>query len=228
MRIVLLGFPGSGKGTQSELLSSQLGIARISIGDVLRAAVGIRNDLGLKIKKEVEEGKLVSDEIVVMLVRKLVNLPSCRRGYLLDGFPRTKAQAESLRIQKINVDGVIDIDVPEEEVIERVVGRLVHPASGRTYHQKYNPPKTIGRDDMTNEPLVRRADDCEKTIRKRLSVYKQQTGILSQYYSTWAQSGDVQAPSYYRISGLGTIKEVCDRILRVLKTDRKKIKYREF
>ncbi len=153
---------------------------------------------------------------MIVLVKERVNSHDCRKGYLLDGFPRTTAQAEALHSKKIKIDLVIDIDLPEEEIIERMTGRLVHPASGRTYHRRYNPPKIPGKDDLTGEPLVQRADDHEETVRKRLAIYKQQTSPLNHYYSVWEKSGDSQAPHYYRISGLGTMDEVRDRILKLL------------
>ncbi|MBT8506560.1 adenylate kinase [Coxiella-like endosymbiont of Rhipicephalus sanguineus] len=216
MRIILLGLPGAGKGTQAEFIAKQLDIPKISTGDMLRAAVKARTPLGLEVKKVMEGGGLVSDDIMIALVKEHVNSPDCRKGYLLDGFPRTTAQAEALHSQKIKIDLVIDINVPEEEIIERMTGRLVHTASGRTYHRRYNPPKIPGKDDLTDEPLVQRADDHEETVRKRLAIYKQQTSPLSHYYSAWKKSGDSQAPHYYRISGLGTMDEVWERILKLL------------
>ncbi|AKQ33826.1 adenylate kinase [Candidatus Coxiella mudrowiae] len=216
MRIILLGLPGVGKGTQAEFIAKRLDIPKISTGDMLRAAVKARTPLGLEVKKVMEEGGLVSDDIMIALVKEHVNSPDCRKGYLLDGFPRTTAQAEALHSQKIKIDLVININVPEEEIIERMTGRLVHTASGRTYHRRYNPPKIPGKDDLTGEPLVQRADDHEETVRKRLAIYKQQTSPLSHYYSVWKKSGDSQAPHYYRISGLGTMDEVWERILKLL------------
>lgn len=216
MRIILLGLPGAGKGTQAEFIAKRLDISKISTGDMLRAAVKARTPLGLEVEKVMEEGELVSDEIMIALVKERVNSPDYRKGYLLDGFPRTTAQAEALHSQKIKIDLVIDIDVPEEEIIERMTGRLVHTASGRTYHRRYNPPKIRGKDDLTGEPLVQRADDHEETVRKRLAIYKQETSPLSHYYSEWEKSGDSQAPHYYPISGLGTMDEVRERILKLL------------
>ena len=217
MQIILLGLPGAGKGTQSEFIVKQLNIPKISTGDALRAAVKEKTSLGLEVKKVMKEGRLVSDEIMIALVKERVNSLDCQKGYLLDGFPRTLAQAEALRAQKIKIDLVIDIDIPEEEIIERMRGRLVHLASGRTYHWQYNPPKTFGKDDITGECLAQREDDREGTVRKRLTIYKQQTSLLSQYYLMWEQSGDSQAPRYYRVSGLGTMEEVQEQILKVLK-----------
>lgn len=218
MRIILLGLPGSGKGTQSEFIANQLDIKKISTGDMLRAAVKARTSLGCEVKKVMEEGGLISDEIMIALVKERVRSPDCQNGYLLDGFPRTMAQAEALWIQKIKIDLVIDIDVPEEEIIERMTGRLVHPASGRTYNRWYNPPRTPGKDDITGEPLVQRADDCKETFQKRLTIYRQKTSLLGDYYSTsrYETSDDFQAPRYYRVSGLGTMDEVKRRILKVL------------
>ena len=217
MQIILLGFPGAGKGTQAGFIVNQLNIPKISTGDMLRAAVKAETPLGLKVKKVMKEGRLVSDEIMIALVKERVTSFDCQNGYLLDGFPRTLAQAEALRAQKIKIDLVIDIDIPEEEIIERMAGRLVHLASGRTYHRRYNPPKILGKDDITGESLAQREDDCEETIRKRLNIYKQHTSPLSQYYLMWEKSGDSQAPSYYRVSGLGTMEEVQEQILKVLR-----------
>lgn len=216
MRIILLGLPGAGKGTQAEFIAKKLGIFKISTGDTLRASIKARTPLGLAVKKAMKKGELVSDKIMIALIKECINLPDCREGYLLDGFPRNTEQAEALRTQEIKIDLVVDIDVPEEEVIERMTGRLIHLASGRIYHRQYNPPKTPDKDDITGEPLIQRTDDHEGTVRKRLAVYKQQTGPLSQYYSTWQKSGDSQAPCYYRVSGLGTIEEVQEQILKVL------------
>ncbi|PMB54382.1 adenylate kinase [Coxiella endosymbiont of Rhipicephalus microplus] len=220
MRIIVLGLPGAGKGTQAEFIAKRLDIPKISTGDMLRAAVKAKTSLGSEVKKIMEEGGLVSDDIIIALVKKRVNLPDCRSGYLLDGFPRTTAQAEALHSQKIKIDLVIDIDVPEEEIIERMTGRLLHPVSGRTYHRRYNPPKIPGKDDLTSEPLVQRADDHEETVRKRLAIYKQQTSPVSHYYIAWEKSGNSQAPHYYRISGLGTMDEVRERILNVLNSEK--------
>lgn len=216
MRIILLGLPGAGKGTQAEFISKCLNIPKVSTGDMLRAAVKANTTLGLKVKKVMEEGGLVPDDIMIALVKERVNSPDCRNGYLLDGFPRTTAQAEALRDQKIKIDLVIDIDVPEEEIIDRMTGRLVHSPSGRIYHKRYNPPKIPGKDDLTGELLVQRTDDCEETVRKRLTIYKQQTSPLSRYYSEAKEIGDYQVPHYYRISGLGSMDEVGERILKVL------------
>lgn len=216
MRIILLGLPGAGKGTQAEFIAKQLDIPKISTGDMLRAAVKAKTSLGMEVKKVMESGRLVSDDIMIALVKERINQPDCRNGYLLDGFPRTIMQAEALHNEGIKIDVVIEIDVPEEEIIERMTGRLVHPASGRTYHRRYNPPKEPNKDDVTDEPLVQREDDREETVRERLAVYREQTSPLSDYYSKWEKSGDSQAPKYYRVSGLGSTDEVRARILKIM------------
>ncbi|WP_267256392.1 adenylate kinase [Coxiella endosymbiont of Ornithodoros maritimus] len=215
LRVILLGLPGAGKGTQANFIAKHLDIPKISTGDMLRATVKAKTPLGLEVKKIMESGGLVSDEIMIALVKERVKLPDCHKGFLLDGFPRTLAQADALNAAAIKIDLVIEIDAPEEEIIERMTGRLIHPASGRTYHRRYNPPKVTDKDDVTGEPLIQRADDREETVRHRLAVYRKQTSPLSDYYAQWEKSGDPQAPKYFCISGLGSMEKVRKRILRV-------------
>ncbi|AJC50495.1 nucleoside monophosphate kinase [Coxiella endosymbiont of Amblyomma americanum] len=222
MRIVLLGPPGAGKGTQSNLISSQLNIPRISIGDILRVAIRNKTPFEFAIKKAMKEGRLVANEIIMTLIKEFIHSLTHKKGYILDGFPRTVKQAKALRIQKIYVDLVININIPEKEVIERTTGRLVHLASGRIYHQKYNPPEILHKDNLTGELLIRRIDDSEEVIRKRLLIYKKQIDILIQYFLKWEKSGDCLAPSYYCVSGLGTASEVKERILKILETQTNK------
>lgn len=216
LRIILLGFPGAGKGTQANFITKYLGIPKISTGDILRTAVKANTSLGPEVKKIMENGGLVSDEIMITLVKERVKLPDYRNGYLLDGFPRTIAQADALYAEDIKIDRVIEIDVLEEEIIERMTGRLIHPTSGRTYHRLYNPPKVENKDDVTGEPLIQRSDDYEETVRRRLDVYRKQTTPLNNYYLECKKSGNRKAPKYFRISGLGSIEEVRDKIFQVL------------
>ena len=221
LRIILLGFPGAGKGTQANFITKHLGIPKISTGDTLRAAVKANTPLGLEVKKIMESGGLVSDDIMISLVKEQLKLPNYRNGYLLDGFPRTIAQADALYIEDIKIDRVIEIDVLEEEIIERMTGRLIHPTSGRTYHRLYNPPKVENKDDVTGEPLIKRSDDCEETVRHRLDVYRKQTTLLNNYYLACKKSGNPRRgePRYFRISGLGSMEEVRDKIFQVLDLD---------
>lgn len=216
MRLILLGPPGAGKGTQAAFLCAHYGIPQISTGDMLRAAVKAGTPLGLAAKKVMDAGQLVSDEIVVGLVKERLAQPDCARGYLLDGFPRTVAQAEALRAERISVDYVLEIEVPAEEIVARMSGRRVHPGSGRTYHVRFNPPKVEGRDDLTGEPLVQRDDDREETVRRRLEVYQAQTRPVVEFYQRWAATGDPAAPKYRRISGLGSVEEVRERAIAAL------------
>jgi len=216
MRLMLLGAPGAGKGTQAAFITQEFGIPQIATGEMLRAAVKAGTALGLAAKEIMDAGKLVSDDIMVNLVRERLTQADCQQGYLLDGFPRTIAQADALKDADIRLDFVVEIDVPEDHIIERITGRRVHPASGRSYHLRFQPPKTAGMDDVTGEPLVQRDDDSETTVRKRLEVYRQQTQPLVAYYTRWAESGDPKAPRYQRVSGLGEVAEIKDRILRVL------------
>ena len=216
MRLILLGAPGAGKGTQATFLCQKYGIPQISTGDMLRAAVKAGTPLGLAAKKVMDAGGLVSDEIIIGLVKERIAQPDCAKGFLFDGFPRTIPPAEAMKEAGVKLDLVLEIDVPDEAIIERMSGRRVHVASGRTYHVKYNPPKVAGKDDLTGEDLIQRQDDEEATVRKRLQVYQDQTRPLVDYYSRWAESGDPQAPRYARISGMGTVEEITGRALQAL------------
>jgi adenylate kinase len=216
MRLTLLGPPGAGKGTQAAFICEKYGIPQISTGDMLRAAVKAGTPLGLAVKKVLDAGQLVSDDIIVGLVRERLRQPDCTPGYLFDGFPRTIPQAESMRAARVPLDFVLEIDVPDEEIVLRMSGRRVHPASGRTYHAKFNPPKREGHDDETGEPLVQRDDDREETVKKRLQIYRAQTRPLIAYYGSWAASGDRAAPKYRKISGTGPVEEVTARALAAL------------
>ena len=217
MRLILLGPPGAGKGTQAVLIRDHFGIPQISTGDMLRAAVKAGTPLGVAAKKVMDAGLLVSDDIIVGLVKERLKHVDCRNGYLFDGFPRTIPQAEAMRQSNVGLDFVLEIDVDREEIVRRLSGRRVHPASGRNYHVSFNPPKVPGKDDPTGEPLVQREDDREETIRKRLDVYEKQTRPLVDYYSKWASQGDARAPSYRKISGKGSVEEIGGRILAALK-----------
>ena len=216
MRVILLGPPGAGKGTQAAFIREKFGIPQISTGDMLRAAVKAGSPLGAAAKKVMDAGQLVSDDIIIGLVRERLKQADCARGYLFDGFPRTIPQAEAMKHAQVGLDYVLEIDVPDEEIITRMSGRRVHPASGRTYHVKFNPPRSAGRDDRTGEPLVQRDDDREETVRKRLEVYRAQTRPLVEYYGSWAASGDRLAPRYRKISGTGAVEEVTARALAAL------------
>lgn len=216
MRLILLGPPGAGKGTQASFITEQFNIPQIATGDMLRAAVKAQSPLGIEAKKVMDAGELVSDDIIIGLVQDRLAQSDCSNGYLFDGFPRTIPQADALKNKSIKLDFVIEISVPEENIIERMSGRRVHPASGRTYHISFNPPKTEGIDDVTGEELVLRDDDREETVRNRLEVYREQTSPLVNYYSDWAKSGDPSAPKYIKISGLGSVAEIRNRILQAL------------
>ena len=216
MRLILLGPPGAGKGTQAAFICQKYGIPQISTGDMLRAAVKAGSELGVAAKKVMDAGGLVSDEIIIGLVKERIAQPDCANGFLFDGFPRTIPQAEAIRTAGVKLDAVLEIDVPDEAIIERMSGRRVHPASGRTYHVKFNPPKVEGRDDVTGEPLIQREDDKEETVRKRLVVYQSQTRPLVEYYSKWAATGDPAAPRCRKISGTGTVEEIKARALAAL------------
>ena len=217
MRLILLGPPGAGKGTQASLIRQKFGIPQISTGDMLRAAVKAGTPLGLAAKKVMDAGQLVSDDIIIGLVKERLKAPDCAAGYLFDGFPRTIPQAEAMKAAGVAIDYVLEIDVPDDEIITRMSGRRVHPSSGRTYHVKFNPPKAEGRDDATGEPLVQRDDDREETVRKRLEVYRAQTRPLIEYYAKWADSGDARAPRCRRISGTGKVDEIGRRALDALR-----------
>ena len=212
MRAILLGGPGAGKGTQANYIKEKFAIPQISTGDMLRAAVKAGTPLGLEAKKVMESGGLVSDEIILGLVKERIQEADCATGFLFDGFPRTLAQAEALKTDGVNIDCVIEIDVDDQEIIKRMSGRRAHLASGRTYHIIYNPPKVEGKDDETGEDLVQREDDKEETVRERLRVYHEQTEPLIDYYSSWADSGDAAAPKYVRVEGVGKVEEIRDRI----------------
>lgn len=216
MRLILLGPPGAGKGTQGDLIAERFAIPKISTGEMLRAAAAAKTPLGLEAKKVMDAGRLVSDDIIIALVKERLKQPDSRSGYLFDGFPRTIPQAEALKKAGVGLDYVLEIDVPDDDIITRMSGRRVHPASGRTYHVKFNPPKVADKDDVTGEPLVQRDDDKEETVRNRISVYKAQTRPLVDYYSSWAAAGDSAAPKYRRISGLGPVESVRSRALAAL------------
>lgn len=216
MKLILLGPPGAGKGTQAALICQKYGIPQISTGDMLRAAVKAGTPLGVEAKKVMDVGALVSDEIIVGLVKERIRQPDCANGFLFDGFPRTIPQADAMTQAGVELDVVLEIDVPDEAIIERMGGRRVHPASGRTYHVKFNPPKVEGRDDVTGEPLIQRDDDLEQTVRKRLQVYQDQTRPLVEYYTSWAGRGQPGAPQYQRISGVGDVDEITARAFAAL------------
>lgn len=216
MRLILLGPPGAGKGTQATFITRKYGIPQISTGDMLRAAVKAQTPVGLEAKQVMDNGGLVSDDIIIRLVKDRLLEEDCKKGYLFDGFPRTIPQADALKNADIGLDYVIEIDVPEEDIIERMSGRRVHPASGRTYHLRFNPPKVEGKDDLTGESLVQRDDDQEETVKKRLEVYRNQTRPLVQYYSDWAAQNDPKAPQYVHISGVGKVEEITRRIEEAL------------
>ena len=216
MRLILLGAPGAGKGTQATFITKRFGIPQISTGDMLRAAVKAGTPLGLQAKKVMDSGALVSDDIILGLVKERIAQPDCAAGFLFDGFPRTIVQADALKAGGVKLDYVLEIDVPDSAIVERMSGRRVHVASGRTYHDRFNPPKTAGVDDVTGEPLIQRVDDQEETVKKRLAVYAQQTRPLVEYYQRWAASGDREAPSYRKISGTGSVDEITARALAAL------------
>ena len=216
MRLILLGAPGAGKGTQATQICRKYGIPQISTGDMLRAAVKAGTAMGVAAKKVMDSGALVSDEIIIGLVKERIAQPDCANGFLFDGFPRTIPQADAMKAAGVKLDVVLEIDVPDAAIIERMSGRRVHMASGRTYHLRYNPPKVEGHDDVTGEPLIQRDDDQEATVRKRLEVYQSQTRPLVDYYSAWAASGDAGAPRYARISGTGTVEEITQRAFAAL------------
>jgi adenylate kinase len=216
MRVILLGGPGAGKGTQANYIKERYGIPQISTGDMLRAAVKAGTPLGMEAKKIMDAGGLVSDDIILGLVKDRIQEEDCRNGFLFDGFPRTIPQAEALKEQGVEIDCVVEIDVDDEEIVRRMSGRRVHLASGRTYHVVFNPPKVEGKDDVTGEDLIQRDDDQEDTVRKRLQVYHEQTEPLVAFYSKWAESGGVAAPRYVRIEGIGKVDEIRDQIFAAL------------
>ena len=216
MRLILLGPPGAGKGTQANFIKEKFGIPQISTGDMLRAAVKAGTPLGIEAKKVMDAGGLVSDDIIIGLVKDRLQQPDCQAGYMFDGFPRTLPQADALKDAGVKVDVVLQIDVPDEEIIERMSGRRAHLPSGRTYHVKYNPPKVEGKDDVTGEDLVQRDDDREETVRKRLDVYHSQTKPLLDYYTKWSATGEAVAPKVKIISGMGSVDAITARVFDAL------------
>ena len=218
MRLILLGGPGAGKGTQANFIKDQYSIPQISTGDMLRAAVKAGSTLGLEAKGYMDSGGLVPDDVIIGLVKERIQEPDCEKGFLFDGFPRTIPQADAMKEAGVPIDAVVDIDVPDEEIIKRMSGRRVHLASGRTYHVTFNPPKEEGKDDVTGEPLIQRDDDKEETVKKRLDVYHAQTEPLIGYYREWESSGEAAAPKYVRIEGVGQVNEIRDSIFSALDT----------
>ena len=218
MRLILLGGPGAGKGTQATFIKEKFGIPQISTGDMLRAAVKAGSPMGIAAKKVMDSGALVSDEIIIGLVKERIKQSDCAKGFLFDGFPRTIPQADAMKAAGVELDYVVEIAVDDSEIIERMSGRRTHPGSGRTYHVKFNPPKVAGKDDLTGEDLIQRDDDKEETVKKRLAVYHDQTKPLIDYYGNWATSGASGAPRYIRIAGMGKVEEIRDRVFAALAT----------
>jgi adenylate kinase len=216
MRLILLGAPGAGKGTQATFICQRHGIPQISTGDMLRAAVKAGTPLGVAAKKVMDAGGLVSDDLIIGLVKERITQPDCAKGFLFDGFPRTIPQADAMKAAGVKIDLVLEIDVPDEAIVERMSGRRSHQPSGRTYHIKFNPPKVAGVDDVTGEPLIQRDDDKEDTVKKRLQVYQSLTRPLVDYYGQWAATGDAGAPRYARISGTGSVEEITARVMGAL------------
>ena len=216
MRLILLGGPGAGKGTQAAFITQRYGIPQISTGDMLRAAVKAGTPLGAAAKQVMDRGELVSDEIIIALVKERIAQRDCGKGFLFDGFPRTIPQAEAMKQASVPIEHVVELAVDDGVIVERMSGRRVHVGSGRTYHTKFNPPKVAGRDDLTGEELILREDDREDTVRKRLDIYHRQTEPLVDYYARWARTGDPRAPRYHRIDGLGKVEQVRDRIFQAL------------
>ena len=217
MRVILLGAPGAGKGTQAQNITEEYGIPQISTGDMLRAAVKAGTPLGLKVKEIMETGGLVSDEIIIGLVEERIQQEDCKNGFLFDGFPRTIPQAEAMKNAGVKIDHVLEIDVDDEEIVKRMSGRRVHEGSGRVYHVIYNPPKEEGKDDVTGEPLMQRDDDQEDTVRKRLGIYHDQTKPLVGYYSDWAATGDADAPQLHKVAGVGEVAQISNLVMTALK-----------
>jgi adenylate kinase len=216
MKLILLGAPGAGKGTQATFICQKYGIPQISTGDMLRAAVKAGTPLGVQAKQVMDAGGLVSDDLIINLVKERIAQPDCAQGFLFDGFPRTIPQADAMKAAGVKLDYVLEIDVPFAAIIDRMSGRRSHPASGRTYHVTFNPPKVAGVDDVTGEPLVQRADDQEETVKKRLDVYSAQTRPLVDYYSAWAKADPAAAPKYRAISGTGSVEEITARAFAAL------------
>lgn len=216
MRLILLGPPGAGKGTQANFIKERFNIPQISTGDMLRAAVKAGTPLGIEAKKVMDAGGLVSDDIIIGLVKDRLKQSDCANGYLFDGFPRTIPQADAMKEAGVAIDYVLEIDVPDESIVERMSGRRVHQPSGRTYHVKFNPPKVAGKDDVTGEELIQRDDDQEETVKKRLAVYHDQTEVLVDYYNKWAQSGQAGAPKYRKIMGVGPVETIRDKAFAAL------------
>ncbi len=217
MRVILLGAPGAGKGTQATFIKEKFNIPQISTGDMLRAAVKAGTQLGLEAKSYMDSGGLVPDAVIIGLVSERIKEADCANGFLFDGFPRTIPQAEAMKAAGVDIDYVVEIDVPDEAIVERMSGRRSHPASGRTYHVKFNPPKVAGKDDVTGEDLVQRDDDKEETVLKRLEVYHSQTKPLVDYYVSWAKAGDAKAPKHVFVPGLGEVNAIRDQIFAALK-----------
>jgi adenylate kinase len=216
MRIILLGLPGAGKGTQAQFLMDRFKIPQISTGDMLRAEIKAGTALGIEAKNYMDAGALVPDHLVTDMAKQRVAQPDCLNGFIIDGFPRTIAQAESLRTAVIDIDFVVEIEVADDEILRRMSGRRVHPGSGRTYHIDFNPPKVPGKDDLTGEPLVQRPDDNEETVKKRIANYHSQTKPLVNYYLSWAASGDKRAPHYVNVYGRGSVEHIRDKIIAAL------------
>jgi adenylate kinase len=221
MRLILLGGPGAGKGTQANYIKERYGIPQISTGDMLRAHVKAGTELGIAAKKIMDAGGLVSDDIIIGMVKERLTQDDCKNGYLFDGFPRTIPQAEAMKAAGVPLDAVVEIDVPDEEIIKRMSGRRVHVASGRTYHVVFNPPKTAGKDDVTGEDLIQRDDDKEETVKKRLDIYHAQTEPLVQYYGDWGKSGEAGAPRYFKIAGVGSVDGIRDNCFAALDSVKK-------
>jgi len=217
MKLILLGAPGAGKGTQANYIKEKFNIPQISTGDMLRAAVKAGTPLGVAAKKIMDAGGLVSDDIIINLVKERIRESDCANGFLFDGFPRTLPQAEAMKQAGVEIDFVVEVDVDDSEIVQRMSGRRVHTASGRTYHIKFNPPKVKGKDDVTGEDLVQRADDTEETVKKRLQVYHEQTKPLVNYYSAWEKSGAANAPKCIKIPGVGSVEAIRDKIFAALK-----------